>query len=125
VVKELLKYNTEKGIIRVQRICVNLTYSGLYEGITTQNVINNLEFQGQPFSKAPIPTLFLGITDYSELAETYCIWVLLEAEPIDSKRVISSLAVCRLSNTWDDLEGQIRNLLTQIDYWRHCQDFDL
>ena len=125
MVSELLYYKSGKGTITVKKIIVNVTCFGLYEGVTPENIINNLEFQGQPFSKAPIPTLYLGIKDYSDLAETYCIWVLLEAEPLNPKRVISSLAVCLVSNNWDDIESKIINFIPKIDYWKHSKDFDL
>ena len=125
MIEDLIKYNTEKGVIRVQRLCINCTSLGLYEGVNNENIELNLEFQGHPFGNPLIPILYVGKEDYKRLADTFCVWMLLESEPIDEKFMISALAVCLITDRWDEAFKQINQILPEVDYWNHCKDFDL
>lgn len=125
MIEELIKYETDRGLIRIQRVNINLTTRGLYEGINQENILWNLEMQGQPFSRAPIPMVYLGIDDFPDLSKTYSIWALLESEAVDPEKVISSLAVCSITDTWEDVTSQVKAMISKVDYWGNCKDFDL
>lgn len=125
MIEELIKYNTDKGAITVQRLCVNLTSMGLYEGINNENIKWNLEIQGHPFGNPRIPILYLGEDSHQVLSDTYCLWILLESEPKDENYTFSTLAVCFLTDRWNDVINQINLLLPKVDYWNNCKDFDL
>lgn len=125
MIEELIKYNTDKGVIRVQRLCVNLTSMGLYEGINNENIKWNLEIQRHPFGNPRIPILYLGEDSHQVLSETYSVWILLESEPKDENFTFSTLAVCILTDRWDDPINQINLVLPKVDYWNNCKDFDL
>lgn len=125
MIEELFNFSTRKGLVKAQRLAVNPTTMGLYEGINNENILWNLEFQSQPFAKTPLPIVYVGKDDYVNLAQTYCIWVLLESDPMDENYSISSLAVCLFTNTMDDIIHQVKTLPKRIDYWSNCKDFDL
>ena len=125
MVQKLIKYNTDKGVIKVQRLCINCTSMGLYEGVNNENIELNLEFQGHPFGNSSIPINYIGKENYKSLEDTFCIWMLLESDPIDEKFMISALAVCLITDKWDDAFKQINQILPKVDYWSHCKDFDL
>ena len=122
---ELVQYNTDRGAIKLQRLNINRTSIGLYEGVNNENIELSLEFQGHPFGNPRIPILYIGKEDYSELAHTFCIWMLLESKPINEKFTISALAVCLVTEKWVEAFEQINQTLPKVDFWNHCRDFDL
>jgi len=125
MIEEVIKYNSGQGIIKVQRLCINCTSMGLYEGLSNENLELNLEFQGHPFGNPRIPIIYIGKEDYKILADTYCVWMLLESEPIDEKFMSSALAVCLITDRWDEAVKQINQILPKVGYWNNCRDFDL
>lgn len=122
--ESLLKIQTDREAFTVQRVAINLTTLGLYEGINDDNIRENLDFQGHPFGKAPYPIIYKGL-DNVDLSETYSLWALLEASPKDSSKSISVLAFCLITNSISNPITQLEHVLPLIDYWGSCKDFDL
>lgn len=122
--EELIRLDTVNGAISIQRISLNLTTMGLYEGVSNESIKENLEFQGHPFGRTPCPIIYEGL-DADDLSETYCLWALLEGSPKDSSLCFSSLAFCLITDSIVDPAAQLIRVLPSIDYWENCEDFDL
>lgn len=121
----LLEIQTDREAFTVQRIALNLTTLGLYEGISDYNIRENLDFQGHPFGRMPLPILFHGLDSAVNLADKVCIWALLEGPPKDSMFSFSSLAFCLVSDSLTNPLCQLQKILTTLDYFELSKDFDL
>jgi len=122
--ESLLEIQTDRKAFTVSRIALNLTTLGLYEGISDDNIRENLYFQGHPFGRTPYPILYSGI-DNVDLSETYCLWALLEASPKNASLCISSLAFCLITDSISNPITQLQQVLPSVDYWGNCKDFDV
>lgn len=122
--ESLLEIQTDREAFTVSRIALNLTSLGLYEGISDDNIRENLYFQGHPFGRTPYPIIYKGLDDV-DLSETYCLWALLEASPKDLSKSFSSLAFCLITNSISNPITQLEQVLPLVDYWGSCKDFDL
>ena len=122
---DIINFKSEGKVVLVQRVAINLTTLGLYEGISDDNIRENLDFQGHPFGRMPLPILFHGLGSAANLADKVCIWALLEGTPKDSMLSFSSLAFCLVSDSFTEPVRQLQLVLPTIDYWGNCKDFDL
>lgn len=123
--ESLLEIQTDQEAFTVQRIAINLTTLGLYEGISDDNIRENLDFQGHPFGRVPYPILLHGVDSVMDLSDSVCIWALLEGPPRNELKSFSALAVCLVTERLDNSLSQLEKFLRTIDYWKNCCDFDI